>query len=46
MEQNIVCLQQGYDFLVENPQWKIENLGTEKKFMFGNEVIAKGAIAS
>jgi len=46
LEQNIVCLQQGYDFLVENPQWKIENLGTEKKFMFGNEVIAKGAIAS
>ncbi|MCX6823018.1 MAG: hypothetical protein NTX91_03390 [candidate division SR1 bacterium] len=46
LEQNIVCLQQGYDFLVENPQWKVENLGVEKKFMFGNEVIAKGAIAS
>ena len=46
LEQNIVCLQQGYDFLVENPQWKVENLGTQKTFMFGNEVIAKGAIAS
>lgn len=55
LEQNVVCLQQGFDYMEEGLKggkvegWKgegIENVGPEKIFMFGNEVIGKWAIAS
>ena len=45
LEQNVVCLQEGFDY-IEKWILNIETVWPEKTFMFGNEVIAKGAIAS
>lgn len=43
LEQNVACLQQGFDY-IENWILKIENVWPEKKFMFGNEVIGEWAV--
>ena len=43
---NKECLQQGYDYITQSSEFRVQNLGSEKSFMFGNEVIAKWAMAS
>ena len=49
LEQNVVCLKEGFDYLSDESRvtsYEFKNVWPEKKFMFGNEVIGKWAIAS
>ncbi|MFA5748113.1 MAG: hypothetical protein WC872_03275 [Candidatus Absconditabacterales bacterium] len=42
---NFESLQQGYDF-IKKSSFGLQDLGNPKKFMFGNEIVGKGSIAS
>ena len=46
LEQNFVCLQQGYDYMVQSSGFSVQDLWIERSFMFGNEVIGNWAMAS
>ncbi len=43
---NLDCLQKGYAYITEKSTFQLKDLGVEKKFFFGNEVVGNGAIAS
>lgn len=43
---NIECLTQGYAYIKESVENLSANVGPEKAFMFGNEVLAQGAMES
>ncbi|MFA7717434.1 MAG: hypothetical protein WC875_01860, partial [Candidatus Absconditabacterales bacterium] len=46
LDKNKECIQKGYEYGVQNAECRIQNVGAEKSFMFGNEVIGTGAIKS